>query len=391
MLRYTSIAMAVMMSLFLFSCNKSEDASLKNSDGLTVEAEKTGPNSQTSKDAAAGKNAVRIAPAAIVDWHGFQQPMVAATMFIPYGWEAEGGIAWGQQYACTNGYAYNWRAKSKDDTQGVVILPQQRWEWNAAGKPGKIGCSIANIDSVATYIDTILREVRSDARIVKQYPRKDLEQQYAQLNSESETGFQYTRTRLHAGEALIEFSENGTDMRGIVTAAVLFTYIRTGGGNYGVTVENYIGYALPTYVAYAPAPVFNPAFFDGLRRSFTPDPQWEKAISGHNTTIDRINREGIMKRAEITRQTADEIRELNQQAWDRQQRSADRRLREFSEYIRDVETYDDPQSDLGQVELDSGYAHAWRLDDGTYVLTNDHMFNPAKTTGQFGEKLKVTP
>ena len=98
-----------------------------------------------------------------------------------------------------------------------------------------------------------------------------------------------------------------------------------------------------------------------------------------------------MKRAEITRQTYEDIREMSKQAWDRQQESADRRAREFSEYIRDVETYDDPQSDLGQVELHSGYKHAWRLDDGTYVLTNDHMFNPAKATGQFGEELKGSP
>lgn len=82
---------------------------------------------------------------------------------------------------------------------------------------------------------------------------------------------------------------------------------------------------------------------------------------------------------------------MSKQAWDRQQVSADRRMREFSEYIRDVQTYDDPKSDLGKVELDSGYAHAWRLDDGTYVLTNDHMFNPAKTMGQFGEEIKISP
>jgi hypothetical protein len=179
-------------------------------------------------------------------------------------------------------------------------------------------------------------------------------------------------------------------MRGVVTAAVLFSYIRTGGQAYGATTENWIGYALPSYIAYAPTSKFNRAFFEGIRRSFTPDPQWEQAIAGHNATMGRIEREGIMKRAEITRQTYEEIREMSKKAWDRQKVSADRRAREFSEYIRDVETYDDPKSDLRQVELDSGYEHAWRLDDGTYVLTNDHSFNPVKTTGQFGEQLKIS-
>ena len=45
----------------------------------------------------------------------------------------------------------------------------------------------------------------------------------------------------------------------------------------------------------------------------------------------------------------------------------------------------------GTVQLDNTYEHAWQLNDGTYVLTNDHMFNPVKSTGQFGEELKVSP
>lgn len=399
MIRWISLFVSVLLLLTICSCGNREETGEENPETPRAQSQPSPSQLPASENRAAGSNmgenmptdAVRLAPTAIVDWYGFQQPMVAATMFVPYGWTAEGGIAWGDAYACTNGYAYNWRAKSKDNARGVAILPQQRWEWNAAGKPGKIGCAIAQIDNVADYIQTVIAQVRPDARIIKTYQRHDLERQFARLNSEADTGFQFTQTRIHAGEAIIEFTENQRKLRGVATAAVLFTYIRTGGTSYGVTTENWIGYALPTYVAYAPVSEFNYAFFDGIRRSFTPDPQWEKRISGHNATIGRINREGIMKRAEISSQTYEAIRKMSKQAWDRQQVSADRRMREFSEYIRDVETYDDPKSDLGKVELDSGFAHAWRLDDGTYVLTNDHIFNPAKTMGQFGEEIKISP
>jgi hypothetical protein len=381
--RAITVIVSVMLLLFVNSCEKSENAS---SDGH----KKSGAVAVQNARRSLPEDAVRLAPTAIIDWTGFRQPMVAATMFIPYGWVAEGGIAWGNQYACTNGYAYNWIAKSPDDTHGVAILPQQRWEWNATGKALKPGCGVAQIDSVPAYIKTVLGQVRPDARVINSYRRSDLEQKFASLNKQSDTGFQYIKDQIQVAEAIIEFTEKNRPMRGVVTAAVLFSYIRTGGGAYGATTENWIGYALPSYIAYAPTSKFKRAFFEGIRRSFTPDPQWEQAIAGHNATMGRIEREGIMKRAEITRQTYEEIREMSKKAWDRQKVSADRRAREFSEYIRDVETYDDPKSDLGQVELDSGYEHAWRLGDGTYVLTNDHSFNPVKTTGQFGEQLKIS-
>ena len=64
--------------------------------------------------------------------------------------------------------------------------------------------------------------------------------------------------------------------------------------------------------------------------------------------------------------------------------------RETSEAIRGVETYDDPMSSTGTVELDHTYDHAYRLDSGDYVLTNDHSFNPYEQFGQGAEELTPT-
>lgn len=129
------------------------------------------------------------------------------------------------------------------------------------------------------------------------------------------------------------------------------------------------------------------AKIEGFRRSFSSDLRWEAAIAGHNQTMGRIANEGAMARSRITAQTYESIREMSQSAWESRQKSADHSAREFSEYLRDVETYDDPMSSTGQVELDSSYEHAGRMDDGTYILTNDHSFNPVEAYGQFGEEL----
>ena len=332
-------------------------------------------------------NAVRLSPSAVVDANGFGQPVVAATLFAPHGWKTSGGIAWGQKHACVNGYAYAWSAESPDEQRGMAILPQRRWEWNANQQPSKPDCPIAQIDSVQSYIEAILPEYLPQARILTLRPRPDLEQQLASLNAESDTGFQYSVSRVSAAEALVEFEKHGVTMRGVLTAAVQFNYMRTGGGQYGVMVENYVGYALPAYAAYAPASEFDPAFYEALRRSFLPNPQWEALIAGHNQTMGRIQRKGVMDRARIHNQAMSEIADMRKQAWDAQQKSADVRAREFAEVIRDVETYSDEWAPGGQVELSSFYEHAWRLDDGSYLLTNDAGFQPYAAFGMDGEVL----
>ena len=80
---------------------------------------------------------------------------------------------------------------------------------------------------------------------------------------------------------------------------------------------------------------------------------------------------------------------MQMDSWRKQQESSDRGSREFNEYIRGVETYNDPING-GSVQLDNTYDNAWQLNDGTYVLTDDPSFNPYAATGQDGQRLEPT-
>lgn len=79
---------------------------------------------------------------------------------------------------------------------------------------------------------------------------------------------------------------------------------------------------------------------------------------------------------------------MQQESWENYNASMDRNSREFAEYIRGTETYDSPGG--GTVQLDNSYEHAWELDDGSYVLTNDPSFNPGANLGLSGSKLQKT-
>ena len=58
--------------------------------------------------------AIRFEKAMIVDATGFESPMAATTLFLPAGWRTQGGVFWGQEFMCTNGYNFNWIASAPD-------------------------------------------------------------------------------------------------------------------------------------------------------------------------------------------------------------------------------------------------------------------------------------
>jgi hypothetical protein len=72
---------------------------------------------------------------------------------------------------------------------------------------------------------------------------------------------------------------------------------------------------------------------------------------------------------------SDEISSQRMQQWEETNRRQDRIDREWSEYIRGTETYNDPVR--GEpVELPSGASHTWVSRGGEYLQTDNPNFNP---------------
>jgi PDZ domain len=70
-----------------------------------------------------------------------------------------------------------------------------------------------------------------------------------------------------------------------------------------------------------------------------------------------------------------EITAMNRQAWEQQQASQDRISRRFSEYIRGVDTYQNPITNQ-PVQLPGGYGRAWTNANGEYVVSDSQSYNP---------------
>lgn len=381
---------AILASVLVVACDRSDRASVPaagppaTGPGTVARA----PDATGTRPAQAARSIMRFQRAVIVDPTGFEAPLAAATLFLPADWHAQGGVFWAREFLCTNGYNFNWTASSPDGAMSVGILPQVKWESNNYGaRPSTPGCQSAPFTDVRAYLQAVARQWKPGARILDFRRRTDIEREFATYNQRTPMPLGEIRNWAEAGEMLLAFDERGTDMRGTVAAAVLFSLTVTDAGT--GRMQALTGFALPGFAAAAPNGRLDFALFEAIRSSIKASPVWEARIANHNLQIGRVALEESRKRAALIAQSNAEIARIREEAWSAYQQSADRRAREFGKVLRGVETYADRDAPGGTVDLSHRYSNAWRINDGTYVLTNDASFEPWRDLGVEGRRLEV--
>lgn len=206
----------------------------------------------------------------------------------------------------------------------------------------------------------------------------------------------YMETAIDAGEVLLAFTDNGRDMRAVVTAVVELWHVHFPGspsmmaGVPSVPDQNVFGgISMPVFGAFAPAGQLDTRTAEMIRKSLRPGAEWTRRIAEHQAVINRQQRQGAIDRHNIRMRSIREVSDIINEGYEGRIASQERGQREFMEAIRGVETYNDPYHG-GTVELDNTYRNAWQLKDGSYVLTDDDSFNPYATFGLDGQRLEVT-
>ncbi len=343
-------------------------------------------------------HSLRMQRVEIVDRQGFERPMVAATAMIPVGWRTQGGVVW-KPTTCGNGYNFNWSASSPDGNRGIALFPGEQWSWSNFPVSGT-NCPKAEVSSVKQFLQNLVGRARPGARIIDFRPREDLTKPYQQLNSVTPMGSGELRSWVEAGEILIGYSNaRGVEIRETAAAVAFFNLSRMP-GIYGDEMRTLSGQTLAGFAAYAPYGQLDFKADETMRKAIQAAPDWMAKISNHDAAIAKntnetyrniakTNADGARQRSQLIAKTSAEISDMQMDTWRSKNELWDKQLRENGEMINEVETYDDPQSSTGAVQLSYDYKNAWRLDDGTYVLTDDANFQPYKDTGQYGQKLKV--
>ncbi len=94
--------------------------------------------------------------------------------------------------------------------------------------------------------------------------------------------------------------------------------------------------------------------------------------------FDERMRQGLRGAAalgETVRRNNDELRRMFEQSYRERMAADDRIQQRFTEYIRGVETYQNPY-DGRAVQLPSSYSYVWVNQNGEYILSNEANFNP---------------
>ena len=328
---------------------------------------------------------VRLQPVELLD-----SGTVAFRGLLPVGWTATGGIVWGD--GCSPyGFNISYVAQSPDRRFGVAFLPSQTWYVDP-----RPNCQSA---AHATLRDLLLAQVRSgapDARLLDYRARPELlglTSVPAPVPDLSMNGANLTvRAVVDAGEGLFAFtSPDGEDMRATALGAALFSLAEIqmidpfGGPG---TVQRFSsGGSEWGFLAWAPNGQLDLRLSEAIRKSFVPTPDWAAAIAQHRAVIDRGNAETAATISRINADTAREVSGIIAATGEAAAAAQDRMARENLEAIRGVETWVDTAGRT--VQLDYTYPQAWQLDDGTYVLTDDTMFNPVATFGIGGQPLTV--
>jgi hypothetical protein len=338
----------------------------------------------------------RVQPVQIMDPAGFGAPMVASTAVIPAGWNSEGGIVWGAMGQCGADFTYQWQAVAPDGGAGFALLPTGNWTYAetqmGAMQPQQGGCMVGTYSDARQYLEAYVKSQQPDAQIVNYKSRPDRAKLmidfYAGIPTMQLSNMREQRN-IDAGELEITYSMNGRPMRAIVGTTVVASLSQwTDMMNPGQISQQLLnGSATGVYIARGPQDQFDPSLADLVLRSIRATPEWGTKTFEYNMEKMRRTSQAMTDRHNINMDTLRKQSEIMNGAYRNQDLASDRNQREFVESIRGVETYYDPV-DRQPVQFDYTYKDAWRINDGTFVLTNDPSFDPQRYNLD-GVQLKV--
>lgn len=344
--------------------------------------------------------ALRVQQAEIVDRRGFERPIRAATMWVPAGWQTEGEVLWTQRLGCGRPFQPRLLAREPGGVGAIALLPGGGWGANSLTGAVVAGCPAASIDSAEAYLRAWVQQHRPGAQWLSYRPRPERQRRAPPQHF---PGGGVMQQYHDAGQVLIGYRHEGREVH--ESLAVVVSVVRSSMPMPGSPPMQVVqGESLGMLAWRVPAGEFDARRFDAVWQTLRPDPAWQARVQagmnqmaqddlatgraigqiqaeGSRTTLDEIARRG--QGAAKTRQ---EIAAL-QIAGDRDRAATGERMhRDTVQALREVQPYRDATG--ATVELPGHYAHAWRLRDGSFLLTDSPQLDPGRDLGLPGERLQ---
>jgi hypothetical protein len=338
---------------------------------------------------------LRVQRAQIMDRRGFEKPLVAYTLFVPAGYRTEGEVEYAPLNSCGPAQRINWKASDPAGVGAIQIIPEEKWSAGNFPIPPD-NCLHARVGGARPYLEWWVQRNRPGARILDYRSRPDLAEPFKRIAQEGNG----IRSWGDAGEILIAYQERGRPVRESISSASFYILTQMPSVD-GSQMELLQGSSAPGFAVRAPEGALDFKAAEALRQSIHSEPEWQSRMMQtmnernriqmeSNRQIAETNRRAAADRSAIIANTARDINEIQMGTWQSRNESMDRTQRESIESIRGVETYNDPHYG-GTVQLSNQYQHAWQLNDGSYILTDDPNFDPSRALNMQGQRLRRAP
>jgi hypothetical protein len=242
----------------------------------------------------------------------------------------------------------------------------------AAQMSGGSGCPLAQPMDAQTFVGQVFAPgFRQGAQVVDVQPNRDvaaeaykkaIDQNSAATGQRLEVDAMRVRIAYQGQEEWIVTTLDRLATPGITMAGMVYNHV--------TFTDKVIGFRAPRGELDS-----NEALFATMLASIRVNPEWKNAVDQTYRNIAQIQAKGAAERSRIISNTSNEILDMQMEGWRNRQESQDRSMQKWSQTMRGVETYTDPNSGSSW-ELTSGYDHVWKTSGDEFLLTNDANFNP---------------
>jgi hypothetical protein len=387
-MHYCSILLLV---LLLIACGSgATDGSPSEDAGSPNGSVEMGTSSVQKTQYTEGKDYMVLQRVRLIDPSGFGEPVEAVSFLVPKGWKLQGGVQWRVGHPCMNeAVAVRWTASSPDGSMHLDGFPTRSWQW--ADDPMALQSLQANQQGYGRSCDVLpaydagefikqqfLAELGNPSIVAieraDQLARSMEEQARKNAVAMQQAGVQNVAFRPTAVKARLRWSDGteGTLLCSVDQTVMYIQNFMTGGmsGNYQCQSNFRLLARYPAGKQEEAERIMATAI-----ASTRINPGWQQAVSQVFNNVARMEQVEIAKRAGIWREAQQYSSDLQRRTWEEGQASRDRINTQWGQVIRGVDEWKDPNG--SNIELSAGYNEAWSRPDGTYILSNDPLFDPS--------------
>ncbi len=348
-------------------------------------------SSRVASTSMSERSSVEFKPVEIMDESGPFGRQVAMRTLVPANWETKGGVMWGAavgNQACFRSQRLVWGAGTPDQSYGIAFMDPINWGANNFGQPPAacIQRDLPNAESVArAYLQLFSEQIRTQITQIERPPEVEaLIAMYQRMNPP----MNLPNARQWFDGVAVEFTSEADGVRNDGIMILISSHGEGQSQNAMGTSHFRIGHTELVLVLSTPPGQLeagHPAF-GVILNNIQPDPRWQQAVAQwHGAQRPAPGQPGGSLASTSSSSSDSSIGDMMFESWQRRNGMNNAGQQRSIDGIREVQPW---QTSNGTVRLSQNYNHAWELQNGNLVLTNNANFNPMQTFNQFGEALR---